>query len=133
MRLYIILLALLAIGSANTSTASAQQKALAATRAHASARLTESQKVHELITYVRGMKDATFIRNGSKHSCKEAADHLQAKWEKHKGDVKTARGFIDELASKSGMSGKDYLIQFADGRTETSASVLNKRLKQLEK
>ncbi|MHA6249660.1 DUF5329 family protein [Pontibacter sp. CAU 1760] len=133
MQFPILLLAFLAIGSANISTASAQQKALAASHSHTSSRLTESQKVQELITYVRSMKDATFIRNGSKHSCKEAADHLQAKWEKHKADVKTARGFIDELASKSGMSGKDYLIQYADGRTETSASVLNKKLKQLEK
>lgn len=94
--------------------------------------LTESQKVERLIQFVRGMKGATFIRNGSEHTCKEAADHLQSKWEKHKNQVKSAENFIEEIASRSGMTGQDYLIRFADGTEVTTNEVLTKELKRLE-
>ncbi|MCJ8165118.1 DUF5329 domain-containing protein [Pontibacter sp. E15-1] len=94
--------------------------------------LTEIQKVEKLIAFVSSMEGATFIRNGSKHSCAEAAQHLQAKWQKHKADVKTAEEFIEKLASKSGMSGEDYLIQFSDGHTETAAVVLTRALREME-
>ncbi|WP_439881479.1 DUF5329 family protein [Pontibacter sp. MBLB2868] len=94
--------------------------------------LTESQKVDRLIQYIRGMKGAVFIRNGSEHTCKEAADHLQSKWEKHKGQIKTAEEFIEELASRSGLSGQDYMIRFEDGSETTTNAVLTKELKRLE-
>ncbi len=94
--------------------------------------LTEEQKVQQLISYVRHMQGATFIRNGSEYNCERAADHLQSKWEKHKEEVKDANGFIDELASKSGMSGKPYQIRFADGKTVNSGVVLHQELARIE-
>lgn len=95
-------------------------------------KLTESQKVEQLILYIRTMKGATFIRNGSEHSCKEAADHLQSKWNKHKKDISSAREFIEVLATKSGMSGEAYKIKFKDGTVKNTNDVLMKELKRLE-
>lgn len=96
------------------------------------AKLSESQKVQQLIDWIRNLKGATFIRNGSAYDSQKAADHLQAKWEKHQDEVKTAKGFIEELASKSGTSGKDYLIRFADGKTVTSGEALHEQLQRIE-
>ncbi len=132
MRIYPILMIALAVGALGVPEASAHTLPPIENTAVAP-HLTESQKVEQLIAFVSSMKGATFIRNGSKHSCQEAAEHLRTKWEKHKDKVKTAEEFIDKLASKSGMSGEDYLIQFKDGHTETSAAVLYRKLKQLEK
>jgi len=94
--------------------------------------LTESQKVQQLIDWVRHLEGATFIRNGEEYNCQQAADHLQSKWEKHKDQVKTAEEFIDALASKSGMSGEDYLIRFADGKTVKSGEALHQQLQRIE-
>lgn len=104
---------------------------LARHSAGSTAALTESQKVEQLIGWVRNLKGATLIRNGAEYNCQQAADHLQSKWEKHKDRVKTAEEFIDALASKSGMSGRDYLIRYADGKTVTSAAALRQQLQRI--
>lgn len=94
--------------------------------------LTESDKIGLLIQHIRDMKGATFIRNGSEHSCQEAADHLKAKWEKHGNKIKSAEDFILHLASKSSSSGEVYLIRYADGKEAPTADVLHQTLKQLK-
>lgn len=96
------------------------------------AELTEAQKVERLINYVRGLEGATFIRNGTEHNCQEAAGHLQAKWEKHKDKVGSAKDFITELASASGMTGETYKIKFADGTIVETKEVLMKELERIE-
>lgn len=98
----------------------------------AEAELTEVEKVDRLIQFVRNMKDATFIRNGSEYTCQQAASHLQSKWEKHKDKISSAREFIQELASQSGMSGEAYKIRFKDGTEQPTASVLTQELERLE-
>ena len=114
--------------------ASAQQSETPAitTSASVSGALSESQKIDLLIDNIRGMKGATFIRNGSEHSCQEAADHLQAKWEKHASKIQSAEDFITHLATKSSMSGEAYMIRYADGREAPTADVLHKALRQLK-
>ena len=109
--------------------------AIPATRAlHSSpsAELTEAQKVELLLEYIRGLEGATFIRNGSEHNNKEAADHLHAKWEKHKSKISTAREFVSELASASGLTGEAYRIRFPDGTTVETKEVLMKELERIE-
>lgn len=110
----------------------AQQDSVPVSQSSSNVALTESQKVEQLIMAIRSMNNATFIRNGSEYSCKEAADHLQAKWNKHSNRIKDANAFIEHLASKSSMSGKPYLIKFADGKTYKSADILNKELQRIE-
>ncbi|MFD3000089.1 DUF5329 family protein [Pontibacter toksunensis] len=96
------------------------------------AELTEVQKVERLIEFVRGLEGATFIRNGTEHNCQEAANHLQAKWEKHKDKIGSAKDFITELASASGMTGEAYKIKFPDGTIAETKEVLMKELERIE-
>lgn len=100
--------------------------------APASETLTEAEKIDRLIESIRAMKGATFIRNGSEHTCQEAAAHLKAKYEKHGSKIKSADEFISFLATKSSMSGEVYKIRFADGHEEPTAEVLHHVLEQLK-
>lgn len=94
--------------------------------------LTESQKIDHLITFIRNLKGATFIRNGGEHTAPEAADHLQMKREKAGFRVKTAQEFIDKIATKSSMSGELYMIRFANGKMFPCQMVLTNELNKLE-
>src|SRR5688572_16913794 len=85
------------------------------TTAPARSELTESQKIEHLIDHVANMKGAVFVRNGSDHSPAEAAKHLKDKWKRAGSKIKTAEQFIENLASKSSMSGEIYKIRFEDG------------------
>jgi hypothetical protein len=98
----------------------------------ASASAGETQKIEALIQDVRNLKDATFIRNGSSYSSESAAIFLRRKWQANQSEVKTARDFIDKVASFSGTSGKPYLIRFKVGREIHSRDFLLARLKSVE-
>jgi uncharacterized protein DUF5329 len=98
----------------------------------ASAPAGETEKIEALIQEVRDLKDATFIRNGSNYNSKSAAIFLRRKWQANQSAVKTARDFIDKVASFSGTSGKPYLIRFKDGKEIHSREFLLARLKSLE-
>jgi hypothetical protein len=98
----------------------------------ASSSAGETQKIEALIEHVRDLKDATFIRNGSAYNSKSAAIFLRRKWQANQSDVRTARDFIDKVASFSGTSGKPYLIRFKDGKEIHSREFLLARLKTLE-
>ena len=94
--------------------------------------LSESEKISQLIEVVRQMKGATFIRNGTAHTCQEAAEHLEAKWRKHNSKIKSAEDFITYLATKSSTSGEPYMIRFEDGSETPTAEVLREALGQLK-
>jgi hypothetical protein len=68
-----------------------------------------------LIDFIRH-SSCTFIRNGSEYDGGEAADHIQAKYDHFKGEIKTVDDFIDRAASKSILSGKPYEVRCA-GKT----------------
>lgn len=95
--------------------------------------LTEAQKITRLISYVRHLQGAVFIRNGTEHTPAEAAAHMQLKWEKSPKHAKTAQDFIRNLASKSSLTGKPYHIRFHDGKTLTAEEALMRELKRIEK
>jgi hypothetical protein len=76
----------------------------------------EKQKIEALIKQVSELKDANFIRNGWSYSADNAATFLRRKWQANDSSVKTARDFVDKVASFSGTSGKPYLIRFKDGK-----------------
>ena len=94
--------------------------------------LSESQKVEHLIQFIRDLRGATFIRNGSEHNCGDAAQHLLSKWEKHKGEIRTAKEFIENIASASGMTGQAYMVRLADGTEITTKEMLTQELQRLE-
>ena len=104
---------------------------LFATFAFAAA-LTEEQKIDALIHSIEVLPDAQFIRNGSAHDGKAAAEHMQKK-RQYAGDrIKTANDFIVCCASRSSMSGKPYQIRFANGETVDAEVFLRAELKRIE-
>jgi|SRR5688572_11338178 len=92
----------------------------------------ERLKIESLIKQVGGLKNAKFIRNGSTYEVATAVRFLRSKWDANADDVKTARDFIDKVASISGTSGKPYLIRFNDGREIRSRDYLLAELQKLE-
>lgn len=93
------------------------------------ATLTEKEKIEFLITSVENLENAKFYRNGSIHDAVDAGKHLRMKVRKAGDRVKTAEDFIEKLASKSSITGKDYKIVFLDGKEQITSkyfhSVLN--------
>jgi hypothetical protein len=68
-----------------------------------------------LLDYV-AKSDATFIRNGQTHTPQEAANHIKAKYEHFKSEIKTPEDFIRLSASKSLLTGQPYLVRTGDGK-----------------
>ena len=92
----------------------------------------EKQKIEVLIKVVGDLKDARFIRNGSTYEVPSAVRFLRGKWDANAAEVKSARDFVDKVASMSGTSGKPYLIRFKDGRETKSRDFLLAELQKLE-
>ena len=78
---------------------------------------TESldESIKFLLDYV-AKSDATFIRNGQTHTPQEAANHIKAKYEHFKSEIKTPEDFIRLAASKSLLTGQPYLVRTRDGK-----------------
>jgi Family of unknown function (DUF5329) len=93
---------------------------------------SEKQKIEALILQIANLKDAKFVRNGSAYNADSAAVFLRRKWEANEPEVKTARDFIDKVASFSGTSGKPYVIRFKDGGEMKSRDFLLSQLKKLD-
>lgn len=92
----------------------------------------EAQKIEALILAVADLQGAVFLRNGTEHTPKEAAEHLRLKWKNAGGRVKTAPDFIRLCASGSSMSGKPYEIRLKGGRTVLARDWFWTELKRLE-
>jgi hypothetical protein len=98
-----------------------------------SAAPNERQKIEALIKFVSEMNGTKFVRNGSTYDAKAAATFLRLKWGANDSEVKTARDFIDKIATLSGTSGKPYVIRFEDGSEMTSRDVLLAALNKIQK
>ena len=89
-------------------------------------------EIDELIYYV-GTSGVRFIRNGTEHSGAEGAQHLRDKLARVGNRVKTTEDFINGIASKSYLSGKPYLVKFADGHTQPTGDWLRAHLAEVRK
>lgn len=94
---------------------------------------TPTEEIEGLLSYVKRLDQATFIRNGTSYTPIQAEAHLRMKWNNTKDRVKTAEDFILYCASKSSMSGQPYLIRFADGRTIEAGVAFKEQLTLLRK
>lgn len=92
----------------------------------------QAQRIEALIQAVALLHGAVFIRNGTEHTPKEAADHLRLKWKNAGRRVKTAPDFIRICASGSSLSGKPYQIRLKDGRTVPASDWFWTELKRME-
>jgi hypothetical protein len=79
-----------------------------------------TDEIAYLIDFVRH-SSCTFIRNGSEYDGAQAADHVQAKYDYYKSQIKTVEDFIERAASKSILSGEPYRVRCADGKTVPAA------------
>lgn len=70
-------------------------------------------EIDHLIGYIAAASECRFNRNGSWHDMAEARGHVSMKYEylRDRDRVSTAEDFIDGAASRSSLSGKDYLVQ----------------------
>jgi hypothetical protein len=68
-----------------------------------------SAEIEYLLTTM-GRSECTFIRNGKEYDADDAEAHLRMKYRRGKRYAGTADDFIDNLASRSSMSRKPYLI-----------------------
>ena len=89
-------------------------------------------EIDELISYVE-TSGVRFIRNGTEHSGAEGAQHLRDKLARAGNRVKTTEDFINGIASKSYLSGKPYLVKFADGHTQPTGEWLKAHLAETRK
>jgi opacity protein-like surface antigen len=97
--------------------------AIAATIVALSGVAASADPLQDEIAYLIGFvrhSSCTFIRNGTEYSGTEAADHVQAKYDYYKDDIKTVEDFIERAASKSVLSGKPYEVR-CDGKTMPAA------------
>ncbi|HEY6366050.1 MAG TPA: DUF5329 family protein [Candidatus Binatia bacterium] len=93
----------------------------------------ERQKIETLIKSIADAKELKFVRNGKVYDATIAAKFLRGKWAANDAEVKTARAFIDKVASFSGTSGEPYLIRRNDGTEIKSKDYLLAELRKLEK
>jgi hypothetical protein len=89
-------------------------------------------EIDELISYV-GTSGVLFIRNGTEHSGAEGAQHLRDKLAKAGNRVRTTEDFITGVASTSYITGKPYLVKFADGHTQPTGDWLRAHLAEVRK
>jgi len=90
----------------------------------------EKKKIEFLISSVENVKGVKFIRNGSEHDGKEAAMHLRMKLQTAGGYVQTVDDFIRLCASNSFITGKPYMIRYADGKSIKSEEYFREKLKE---
>src|SRR4029077_17592260 len=89
-------------------------------------------EIDELISFVQ-TSGVRFIRNGTEYSGSEGAQHLRDKLAKAGGRVTTPDDCIAGIASRSYISGKPYLVKFADGHTQPTGDWLRAHLAEVRK
>jgi hypothetical protein len=92
----------------------------------------EKKKIEALIKHIEDQKDARFVRNGRENDAKTWAGYMKVKWRRAESEVKTAKDFIEQCASKSEVSGKPYMIKFKDGKEQKMGEYLTAALKKIE-
>ena len=90
----------------------------------------ERAKIEYLLARIR-RSPCTFIRNGEAYGGSRAAMHITWKYRKALKQIKTADDFIEEVASRSRVTGEDYLVKFSDGRLFPMEGVLGNELRLL--
>lgn len=95
--------------------------------------LTETDKIKFLLTEL-GKSDAKlkFIRNGEEFSGQEAREHMQKKLDYAGNKIKTVNDFIDQIATKSYLTGNTYYVKLPNGTKIESAKWLRETLKKLD-
>jgi hypothetical protein len=86
-------------------------------------------EIDHLLDFV-AHSDCRFNRNGTWHGMDEARDHITMKYDylRKRGRPMDAETFIEEAASRSSLSGKDYLVECPGKPVTASRSWLKAEL-----
>jgi hypothetical protein len=94
--------------------------------------LTETDKIKFLLNELdKPEAKLKFIRNGEEFTGKEAREHMQKKLDYAGSKIKTVNDFIDQIATKSYLTGNLYYVKFPNGTKIESAKWLRETLKKL--
>ena len=91
----------------------------------------ERTKIKFLLSETRN-SPFQFDRNGYQYDAEITANHLSKKYRQRFDKIKTAREFIDHIASISSKSGRYYLALPGDGRAYPTGGLLDYDLERLE-
>lgn len=80
-----------------------------------------------------GSSGCVFIRNGSRHSAEKAEEHLGMKYRRGRRYAKSAEAFIENLATKSSMTRKLYMMECPGEEAEPSGEWLTRRLEEFRR
>jgi len=95
------------------------------------AKRSEPERIEALIAAIAA-SGIVFIRNGTEHSARDAADHLRTKWSRAGDRIATAESFIDGLGSTSSQSGEPYRVRLPDGTERDAGPWLHEQLQALD-
>jgi hypothetical protein len=107
--------------------------ALAAPWAHADPSERERARIERLLDAFAKRQDIKFIRNGKDYSAAQGADFLRGKFNWNVEKVSTAQDFIEQIGTRSNLSGDPYRVRLADGRVLACAEFLRQELRRIEK
>ncbi len=86
-------------------------------------------EIEHLFDYISASR-CRFERNGSWHDMAAAREHVGMKYEvlRQRGQIDSAEAFIEGAASKSSLSGKDYMVQCPGAAAVSSRAWLRDEL-----
>ncbi len=96
---------------------------------HAAAAESLDQTINFLIDHI-AKADAVYTRNGGTYTPAEAVEHIKAKYEHFKKEIKTPEDFIRLAASKSLLSGKPYTVKPRGEKEQTMSEWLTAALQE---
>ncbi len=77
-----------------------------------------------------GGSQCVFVRNGKRHSARDAEEHIRMKYRRAKRYAKTSELFIERLASKSSISKKPYWMECPGNEPVESGAWLEAELER---
>ena len=93
----------------------------------------QKTEIAHLLEYVK-TTSCKYIRNGTFHSGREAADHIKGKYDYYKNDIASAEDFIRLSATQSTMFRNKYYIKcFGSPKMESSIWLLQELKKYRKK
>ncbi|EPL9571794.1 DUF5329 family protein [Providencia rettgeri] len=89
----------------------------------------EKVRTESLLTELGKQQNLTFTRNGTEHNAADAESHLRLKLRKTEKRLNTTEQFIDNVASKSSITGEIYQVKDAQGNVLPANQYLHDLLK----
>lgn len=89
----------------------------------------EKKRTESLLSALGKQQNLTFTRNGTEYSAADAESHLRLKLRKTEKRLNTVEQFIDNVASKSSITGEEYYVKNANGAAIPANQYLHELLK----